>query len=225
MKKIFLCICLFTGLTGFAQKDADLRTLSLTAEGMADLTPDIIQANITLTASIYDQNPVDIFNKFCNEALDELKIKSIAKQTSTNTNNNNNYNQPTCNFFTRTFSIPMNSLDEFEKMRSTCESYKRNNMKMECVLTFLGVKGETMMKNKIVAYENALKNAKAKADLAVKTLGGTLGPAVSIAENGNSNYNYNNNNGVNYKDQYYSQDKVVKIPYIYTINVKFELKS
>ena len=225
MKKIFICICLFTGFTAFAQKDADLRTLSLTAEGMADLTPDIVQANITVTASIYDQNPVEIFTKFCNEALDELKIKSIAKQTSTNTNNNNNYNQPTCNFFTRTFSIPMNGIDEFEKMRSTCEAYKRNNMKMECVLTFLGVKGETMMKNKIVAYENALKNAKAKADLAVKTLGGTLGPAVSITENGNSNYNYNNTNGVNYKDQYYSQDKVVKIPYIYTINVKFELKS
>ncbi len=225
MKKIFLLLfsapLLLNAQSTTQTQATDLKTLSLSAEGIAEIMPDIVTASITMSASIYDQNPRDVYEKLVNDALEDLKIKGNVKQTNTNINNSNSYNNNACTFFTKTYSISMSSIEDFEKLRSACENFKRSTLKVECVLTFLGLRNETLIKNKIVAYENALKNAKMKAELAVKTLGGNLGPAISLTEN----TSYSNNSSYNYKDQYYNQDKNVKVVYVYTVNVKFLLKE
>lgn len=225
MKKLLLTLAVAASallLHAQPQQTAE-NTLSIAAEGTAELQPDVIQATITLSGSVYDQNPQEIFGKLCDEALDELKIKATATLIAAPAGTANyNYGQPACNFFTRTYSVPLASTEEYEKLKATADKYKRNVLKVDCVLSFLGVRSETIGKYKIVAFENALKNAKEKSELAVKTLGGTLGPPVSIVET--QNYNYNSLSSMNYKDMYYSQNKKVTIPYTYTISVKFLLK-
>lgn len=222
MKRYFLILALLAAVAAPAQNSStDTRTLSLTAEGIAEIMPDIVNANIVLSASIYDNNPREVYERLVSDALEELKIKGIVKQTATNTNNSSSYNNQACTFFTRTFSVSMSSIEDFEKLKNSCENFKKSILKVECTLSFLGLRNETLIKNKIVAYENALKNAKMKADLAVKTLGGTLGPAFAVSESSTSS----SSSSYNYKDQYYNQDKNIKVTYVHTITVKFILKD
>ena len=222
MKRFFFAACIaMLSMNAMAQL-AEPRTITVSAEGTAEVTPDVIEASITLSGSVYDQNPMMIFDKLCNDALEALKIKGIAKVSEKmNAISDYDYGQPSCNFFTRTYSMPVASMEEFEKLRSACDNYKKNSLKPECMISHTGAKPETVSKGKILAYENALKNAKQKAELAVKTLGGTLGSPYSITETPNL---YPYLTGASDEYSLLSNYNKNTLTYNYSLTVTFELK-
>ncbi|MCH2046166.1 MAG: SIMPL domain-containing protein [Saprospiraceae bacterium] len=236
---VFILISIHHSIQAQVTNTNTNNTLNVTGHGVIYLAPDVLRLNLVITGTVHDKNPKQAFNDACNEIINKLKVKDKANEGITSPYNNNqnynngynNYNVNTgggnCTYYTKTYVVTFSSMEEYERFSKAQDNFKKENFSLSCNLQFVGISSTAIHKNGLNVWEASIKNAKEKADVVIRNLGGELGKLKMVQEpaaNNYNNYNYNNYSNANYLNNYLSDGKETKIPITKTVVIAYEIK-
>ena len=208
---VFILISIHHSIQAQVTNTNTNNTLNVTGHGVIYLAPDVLRLNLVITGTVHDKSPYN---------------------NNQNYNNGyNNYNVNTgggnCTYYTKTYVVTFSSMEEYERFSKAQDNFKKENFSLSCNLQFVGISSTAIHKNGLNVWEASIKNAKEKADVVIRNLGGELGKLKMVQEpaaNNYNNYNYNNYSNANYLNNYLSDGKETKIPITKTVVIAYEIK-
>ncbi len=221
MKTLLISFLTLAVVSVVAQETAQ-PSLTITAEAQVKLVPNVVTARLKVEAGIYAKEPDAEFKSMMDKAMKELKIDGKAKEFNDPaayryTSNNG----AGCNNIMKNYDVSFGSIEEYESFVKQIGDYKHAVLRLTPSLFFLGVSVDNFHGVKTKAYQAALENAKAKAEICVKVLGGEVGKPISVRETSRySQYNAS----TNYTSTYNQHKSVDAITYTSSMSVVFELK-